>query len=363
MKKIILFFIIIYINSIFSQNASTFFPANPAYKWHYKVIPLDTLNNPIDSLITFRVDSFTTSANLYNKNARVVLTKNGADPLLYNVPYIDTILYSFEQSTGFEYIGMTQLTLLYEFLNLFLQDTTGNLLNFIRSFEGWHSFYRFANPVNSQYTILSRDTTITIDTLVLPLRFQLLGKRFNDQTIITDLGTFNCKKFTVESRLSYLVQLPPPLPPLPVKILGFIDSIWIAPNLWILKTISPTTEVNLTFLGLGSFKIPGYKMDIHNPPLSVQDSRNLVQSFHLYQNYPNPFNPTTSIKFILYKDSKVKLKIYDVLGKEIVILIDENLQPGTYEINWNASNYSSGIYYYRLFAGDFIETKKMVLLK
>jgi photosystem II stability/assembly factor-like uncharacterized protein len=85
--------------------------------------------------------------------------------------------------------------------------------------------------------------------------------------------------------------------------------------------------------------------------------------FELSQNYPNPFNPTTSIKFSLAKESKVSLKVFNNLGEEVAELVNGNKSAGIYRINFNASNLASGIYYYRLEAGDFVQTRKMILLK
>ncbi len=85
--------------------------------------------------------------------------------------------------------------------------------------------------------------------------------------------------------------------------------------------------------------------------------------FSLNQNYPNPFNPTTTIKFDIPFSSLVKIAIYDISGREIQTLVNEQLQSGTYETQWNASSYSSGVYFYRLSAGDFSETKRMLLIK
>jgi hypothetical protein len=92
-------------------------------------------------------------------------------------------------------------------------------------------------------------------------------------------------------------------------------------------------------------------------------SNEIPKSFLLMQNYPNPFNPATSIKFLIPISGFITIKIYDILGKEITSLLSENLQPGTYEVNWNASDYPSGIYFYKLTSGSYIGTKKMVLLK
>lgn len=83
----------------------------------------------------------------------------------------------------------------------------------------------------------------------------------------------------------------------------------------------------------------------------------------LEQNYPNPFNPETRIKFHLKDKTNTVIKIYNALGKELSILINENLNPGTYEASWNAENYSTGIYFYTLQTEKYSETKKMILIK
>ena len=86
-------------------------------------------------------------------------------------------------------------------------------------------------------------------------------------------------------------------------------------------------------------------------------------SFLLYQNYPNPFNPNTTIKYNIPEQSFISIKLFDVLGREVRTLVNEEKAIGNYEVDFEAFNLPSGIYIYRLQAGDFIETKKMVLLK
>jgi hypothetical protein len=92
------------------------------------------------------------------------------------------------------------------------------------------------------------------------------------------------------------------------------------------------------------------------------------ESFRLHQNYPNPFNPTTTIKYTLpfgvnSESSIVKIKIFDLLGREIETLVNEIQKPGNYEIEWNAADKPSGVYFYRLQAGGLSETRKMILSK
>jgi uncharacterized delta-60 repeat protein len=85
--------------------------------------------------------------------------------------------------------------------------------------------------------------------------------------------------------------------------------------------------------------------------------------FSLGQNYPNPFNPVTSINFTLPKHAAIKLIVYDMLGKQLETLVDEELAAGKYNVNWNAAKYSSGAYFYTIRAGEYTETKKMFLVK
>jgi len=85
--------------------------------------------------------------------------------------------------------------------------------------------------------------------------------------------------------------------------------------------------------------------------------------FELLQNYPNPFNPSTTIQFQVPNSSFVNLKVYDVLGNEVVTLVNEGKTTGSYEVNFDIKGLSSGIYFYTINAGSFVETKKMILLK
>jgi len=89
----------------------------------------------------------------------------------------------------------------------------------------------------------------------------------------------------------------------------------------------------------------------------------LLEKFNLKQNYPNPFNPSTSIQYAISNRQFVSLKVYDVLGNEIATLVNEEKPAGNYEVNFNALRLSSGIYFYKLQAGSFVETKKMILMR
>jgi Tol biopolymer transport system component len=102
----------------------------------------------------------------------------------------------------------------------------------------------------------------------------------------------------------------------------------------------------------------------HEIITGIANNNNQVpKDFSLRQNYPNPFNPTTKIAYQLPKAGNVKLTVYDLLGREVHVLVNEFKQAGNYSVDFNASNYASGIYFYRIEAGDFKDVKKMVLVK
>jgi photosystem II stability/assembly factor-like uncharacterized protein len=95
----------------------------------------------------------------------------------------------------------------------------------------------------------------------------------------------------------------------------------------------------------------------------IKNQNEVPANYSLSQNYPNPFNPSTKINFNLPKSGMVTLKIYDIIGSEVATLVNENLNAGSYNIDWNASSLSSGVYFYRIQSGNFVETKKMMLVK
>ena len=117
-----------------------------------------------------------------------------------------------------------------------------------------------------------------------------------------------------------------------------------------------TITVNGTSSGNGTFC---------NAPVDVENEDALLtpKEFSLSQNYPNPFNPSTVIKYQLPKTSQVTLKVYDLLGNEIGTLVNEEKPAGFYEIELNALRLSSGFYIYKITAGNYVQTRKMILLK
>jgi hypothetical protein len=97
--------------------------------------------------------------------------------------------------------------------------------------------------------------------------------------------------------------------------------------------------------------------------LGIPADPGLPAEFSLAQNFPNPFNPTTLVRYQLPVVSEIRLSIFDLLGREVDVPVHGVQPPGTYEVRWNAAGMASGVYFYRLTAGDFVQTRKMVVVK
>lgn len=107
----------------------------------------------------------------------------------------------------------------------------------------------------------------------------------------------------------------------------------------------------------------GETIVLSNAATSVNEMETLPSSINLLQNYPNPFNPETTIGYQLPVSSQVKLEVYDALGRKLNILVDKEQNAGYHEVKFDGSNLSSGIYFYRITAGKYVQTNKMILLK
>lgn len=143
----------------------------------------------------------------------------------------------------------------------------------------------------------------------------------------------------------------------PIKVLSAFNNSNINGS-WILKIYDRTSG------NTGTLKAWSLNFVIGTNPIGIQAiSGEMPQHFSLSQNYPNPFNPVTKITFQLPKAGPVKLTVYDMLGREVVTLVNGNLNAGTYNADWNALNFAGGVYFYKLDTEGFMETKKMVLVK
>jgi plastocyanin len=143
------------------------------------------------------------------------------------------------------------------------------------------------------------------------------------------------------------------------------QNVWDAP----IDAANPTFRFVITASGVHSYYCTphlslGMVGTITATPVSgISYVSNPVNEFLLNQNYPNPFNPSTTINFSIPKASKVAMEVFNSIGEKVETLVDRELSAGNYNFEWNASNLTSGIYFYKLTSGDFVETKKMILLR
>lgn len=331
--------------SSIAQLSSDFFPSSIGFKWQYKLTPLDTLGNPIQALTTTRIDTYATKQIFVGKNANFVLSKPLNSPV-----YTDTNYIHLETTNGWLY---TKLLPNMDSIPIF--DTLG-LIKFFRNFIGWHSYFRFAQPTNIEYTISSRDTTIIINSAQYPIRVKISGIRFNDENINLPIGNLLCKKFVIKYSINYLIFS------LELPIIVIPDTNWISNGLWIVKKMTPPVKIDLSFLNLGKYFLLGQALELQEYfPLSV----NLADeyNFKLYQNYPNPFNYTTTIQYEVGKKGNVKIEIFDINGRRIDELINSIHTPGIYQIKYVVDNLSSCVYFYKITTDEYIETKKLTLIK
>ncbi|HEU0085650.1 MAG TPA: T9SS type A sorting domain-containing protein [Candidatus Paceibacterota bacterium] len=137
-----------------------------------------------------------------------------------------------------------------------------------------------------------------------------------------------------------------------------------------LTVVIRTHEAEYTGASIGVKNLRGLNADgsvvvydYHDRPVSVNDPSFLPETASLSQNYPNPFNPSTKIRYSLTERSIVSLKVYNTIGQEVAVLVSEEKESGNYEVDFNASNLPSGVYVYRLTAGNYTVANKMILVK
>ncbi len=141
-----------------------------------------------------------------------------------------------------------------------------------------------------------------------------------------------------------------------IKYDGYVDTFEITSSPII--DIAADRDGNIWFISKeGLFEFNEDKI------VNIKNEPKIISDFRLYQNYPNPFNPSTTINYTLAQSGFVQLKVYDLLGREVAVLVNEDKQIGNYKVEFDAAYLSSGVYFYRMQSGDFFETKKLILLR
>ena len=211
-----------------------------------------------------------------------------------------------------------------ELLNL-INETTQEKLTVVRSIElAQNDSVKIENPDSNTVKLISYGTAKDYD-----IEINYLTE--------TGFGRFGDSNISLEANTSHI----------------------FVPN-WTDLTISQLTVL----VDIGNDGTIDDTLHINNT-VSVEDQGyfGLPKEYNLAQNYPNPFNPTTTIQYSIPHRSNVELKVYDVLGNEVAILINEEKERGVYTVSFDATGLASGMYLYRLQAGNFVETKKMILLR
>ncbi|MBM2841882.1 MAG: hypothetical protein HW412_2410, partial [Bacteroidetes bacterium] len=216
---------------------------------------------------------------------------------------------------------------------------------------GENTFRGYRQP--NDYTIAFHDaivdTSVAIDSLFLPA-IPLTYQVFNNQTgqsvrvgayeyVGYGRGMVFMENIAGRDRLTWNVEIRIPSPD------------------------STTHEGDTLFIFMKKGLSIYDSLQVSDLPVSVGTDKSLPGEFKLYQNYPNPFNPTTIVRYQIPINSRVSLKVFDILGREVATLVSEAKQPGTHSVQWDASGVASGVYFYRLQAGDFVQTRKLLLLR
>jgi hypothetical protein len=255
MKKIILLFLLS-AAAMIAQNAQDYFPSTEGFKWYFKNTPYDSLNIPVDSLISYQIDTFATTITYDGKVSKVILSKYGLPEDILDSPYFDS---SFVHTEG---------TNIWNFISGF-DDVFGGIGFGV---QGWYSVFRLSSAVGTNYTVFTKDTLVTIDSTALTLRIAVTGRRLTDQVITTPYGLFNCKKFLIRPQVSIIPQGLP----IPIPIVTLYDTIYIAPGHYIVQSVRPSSNVDLSLFGFPAFYIPGGKTEAISPPPVLSVDRNFI---------------------------------------------------------------------------------------
>jgi aryl-phospho-beta-D-glucosidase BglC (GH1 family) len=227
-------------------------------------------------------------------------------------------------------------------------DDNGSFPIYARKPGGWNEIKDIL--IHTDVTSPNQFKYVFSDTTAVTLNWT--NRTTANDSIIVDRGLNSASNLTQFAKLSPTVS-------------QFIDPTVVKGNVYYYRL---RTDIS----GAGIYSYPIRTDTVGKKGIKITDVKNepiLSNSFNLYQNYPNPFNPSTTIKYSIpafgtnRSVAFATLKVFDLLGREVAVLVNDFKQPGAYTVQWNATNFSSGIYIYRLQAGSFTETKKLVLLK
>ena len=373
--------------------ARTFFTFSGETSAEFELKCADPEINPANGSFT---DSVEVVMNSLTNNAKIYYTTDGSEPSdesnLYSAPFYfknSTTLKAKAYKNGYSPSNSTAANFNVQYSEIATiskqpinrEATVGETVNFYVMYNGT------PKPViqwqfNNNNIEGENSDTLKLSNLVLE-------NGGNYRSVITNASG------TVISSEAILTVLPKPVAPVILTqpknlIVNEGDSAVFTiettgipkPNYLWFRNGSPLIaqiSEHLSFATINLSHAGRYQVQVSNPAgLLLSDPVNLTvnlatgvssegseipNKFQLSQNYPNPFNPTTTISFAIAKQVAVKISLFDILGREIAIVVDETLSPGKYKTVFDATGLSSGRYFYRIEAGDFVETKKLILMK
>jgi len=250
-------------------------------------------------------------------------------------------------------------------------DNGGNLY-----LNGVDIAYQLADPASPYYTSETIDffTNYLHSSYILREHSALITQGISGDPITDDLGMMNIAGGTGANTINHLEGHYANQISAEGMYNANILSFWLKPNEHpgIRAFHGVSGKVVFTTFGFETIALAERRalfaqriIDWLSTPVGVDESPSdlLPASFELYQNYPNPFNPETIIEFQVLNTTPVSIKVYDLIGREVAILVDEVKQTGVYQVSFDGENLASGIYFYNMIAGDFSSVKKMNLLK
>ena len=343
------FLVLLSFSLAWAQNASDYFPSRTGNTWRYQRYSLDTLQNQILNSKTIVTDTLIGTMQVKGSTAFVLLSGKKA-------PF-DTTFVGVQGSTISEFlIGYPRIA------SQLPIDSLG--LGFVWNYLNWYPYMKFAATTGISDTLLYIKTTVTFKGSPVPLIITVTTTKLTDTSITVPAGMY----LTTPFQIVLYVNLPKSVPPfghIEVPLFKLIDTMFVAKNNWVVREVQPSTFYPLnndTSYKVATTQLPGFVRLLESATITSVRSHNTVPGeFKLQQNYPNPFNPQTHLRFTIGNFQFVSLRVFDVVGREVVTLVNENLTAGEYDVWFDGTKLSSGVYFYRLTAGGMVWTRKMVL--
>jgi len=352
MKKFYLVFaLIIIFNQLSFAQSSNPFASNNVFTF------LDTLTNPLRK---FNLSTPNNVISISNPNTYFKQSLDfGAPGYLYYLtwnPSYANYLYRIDTATGVTTQITTTALYLPSNMNFGLSwdKTTNKLFTvlggwFLYSINVYTGSFTFVDTFSTGARITGFAVNNSGSMYGLNSLSSKLVKINKTNGVCTDIGALSfsagdvsgCDFDPLTNKLYFLIQN------------GTNSEIYLVDTATASKTLAATVPQKITEISFAGGNYVGIN----------QIGTEIPAEFKLMQNFPNPFNPVTKIKFSMSKTEFVNITVYDMLGRVVTVLVNEKLSPGNYDVDWNAADYTSGFYFYKIKAGFYSETKKMVLIK